>query len=71
MTEHDIESGMSVNEVIRRYPGTIAVFNELGLDACCGGAASIDEAARRDGLEPSVVLAALRNATFRGVEVPR
>jgi regulator of cell morphogenesis and NO signaling len=60
---------MSVNDVIREYPSTITVLNELGIDACCGGAASIDEAARRDGVEPGVLLAALRDAARRDVEV--
>jgi regulator of cell morphogenesis and NO signaling len=71
MTEHEIDSGMSVNDVIRRYPSTMAVFNRLGIDACCGGAASIDEAARRDGVAPSVLLAALREAAFCGAEAQR
>lgn len=71
MTEHEIDSGMSVNEVIRRHPSTIAIFTELGIDACCGGAASIDAAARRDGVEPSVLLGALRNAAFRAAAVQR
>ena len=71
MTDREIDPGMSVNDVIRRHPSTITVFNELGIDACCGGAASIDEAARRDGVESSVLLAALRDAAFRGVSVQR
>jgi regulator of cell morphogenesis and NO signaling len=71
MTVHELNPGMSVNDVIREYPSTIEVFNKLGIDACCGGAASLDEAARRDGVEPAVLLAALRDAALRGAEVER
>lgn len=71
MTRNQIDSEMTVNDVIRRYPGTITVFNEFGIDACCGGAASIDEAARRDGVEPRMLLTALRDAAVHGAGAQR
>jgi regulator of cell morphogenesis and NO signaling len=43
---------LSVNEAIRRYPATVAIFNRHGIDACCGGAAPVSEAAVRDGADP-------------------
>ncbi|HSK21162.1 MAG TPA: DUF542 domain-containing protein [Longimicrobiales bacterium] len=48
---------LTVNEAIRRYPGTVAIFNRHGIDACCGGAAPVAEAAERDGAD----LVALEN----------
>lgn len=60
--ESGIPRTMAVNEAIRRYPATIAVFNAFGIDACCGGAASIEEAARRDAADVEALLAALREA---------
>jgi iron-sulfur cluster repair protein YtfE (RIC family) len=36
-----ISAGLTVNEAIRRYPATVAVFNAFGIDACCGGAAPL------------------------------
>lgn len=51
-----------VNEVIRSHPATIAVFNRFGIDSCCGGAASIHDAAIRDGAEPGALLSALNQA---------
>lgn len=48
-----------VNEVIRTHPETVEVFNRFGIDACCGGAAPIGEAAIRDGVDPADLLAAL------------
>lgn len=62
MTEGMISPEMTVNEVIRLYPTTVAVFNAFGVDACCGGAASLEEAAERDGVDVSELLAALREA---------
>lgn len=61
-----IDAGLTVNEAIRRFPATVAVFNDFGIDACCGGAASLAEAAARDGADPEALLAALRVAA----EVP-
>ena len=52
----------TINEIIVQYPGTIAVFNHFGFDTCCGGGVSVEEAARRDGLDVDAVLAELRRA---------
>jgi regulator of cell morphogenesis and NO signaling len=54
-----IDTETTVNEVIRMYPETVAVFNELGIDACCGGDASIAEAAWRDGVDLGSLMARL------------
>ena len=54
-----IQSTAIVNETLRLYPATAAVFNRFGIDACCGGAASIEEAATRDGAKPRELLDAL------------
>lgn len=48
-----------VNAVIREHPATVEVFNRYGIDACCGGAAPIREAAIRDGADPEALLAAI------------
>ncbi|HEU4453320.1 MAG TPA: DUF542 domain-containing protein [Longimicrobium sp.] len=60
--QEPIHGGLTVNETIRRFPATVAVFNEMGIDACCGGAAPIAEAAERDGADPDALLDALRAA---------
>jgi iron-sulfur cluster repair protein YtfE (RIC family) len=63
MTELDtIPAEMTVNEAIRRFPATVAVFNAFGIDACCGGAAPLAEAAVRDGADPNALLEAVREA---------
>lgn len=57
-----IERTWTVNDTIARHPATVTVFNAFGIDACCGGAAGIEEAAIRDGVAPDALLEALRRA---------
>lgn len=56
---------LSVNEVIRLYPSTVEVFNRHGIDACCGGAASVHDAALRDGADAQLLVAELQQAIAR------
>lgn len=57
-----IQPASIVNETLRRYPATTGVFNRFGIDACCGGAVSITDAAVRDGANPELLLDALNDA---------
>ena len=54
-----ITCDLRINEVIRLFPSTVAVFNRLGLDSCCGGNKTIAEAAFAHGLAVQEVLEAL------------
>jgi regulator of cell morphogenesis and NO signaling len=47
---------MTVNEAIRRFPAMVAVFTNYGIDACCGGALPIGEAAQRHGVPLDALL---------------
>ena len=49
----------TVNDLIRAVPATVDAFNRFGIDACCGGAVPIAEAADRDGADVNALLAAL------------
>lgn len=53
---------LTVNEAIRRYPATLAIFNRYGMDTCCGGARQIAEAASAAGVDRGVLRAALVSA---------
>ncbi len=57
-----ITKDMIINDVIKRYPETIAVFNRFNVDACCGGGASIEATAKADGVEVEALLVALNEA---------
>ncbi len=54
------DGAWSVNQTIATFPQTVAVFNQFGIDACCGGAASVVDAAARDAADPEQMLVALR-----------
>ena len=58
-TSPGVNKAATVNEVIAALPAAVAVFNAFGVDACCGGDASLSEAARRDGAGVDALLAAL------------
>jgi len=55
-----LDLSLTINDIVARYPGTIATFNRFGMDTCCGGAVTVEEAARRDGIDAAEVIAALR-----------
>lgn len=54
---------MTVNETIRLFPATVEIFNRYGIDACCGGAALVIDAAVRHGADPAALQADLVRAT--------
>ena len=57
-----ITKDLIVNDCIRLYPKTIGVFTRFHIDSCCGGAVSIESAARRDGATLEDLIAALNAA---------
>ncbi len=58
----ELPADLTVNEVIRLWPATVGVFNDYGIDACCGGAVTVRVAALRDGADPATLEAALLDA---------
>ena len=60
-----ISGDMVINEVIKKYPATIKVFNDYRVDSCCGGGAPIEVTARRDGVDVDGLVHAL-NAAAEG-----
>lgn len=53
---------MKVDEAIRLYPATLAVFHEFGIEACCGAGKPIGVAAERHGVDAARLLQALNGA---------
>lgn len=64
-TTTQIDKGSTVNEIVAQYPDSITVFNQFGIDSCCGGAVPLAEAALRDGADVDELLAALQEVIDR------
>lgn len=57
-----INKYMVVNDCIKIYPRTIGIFTQFHIDSCCGGAVSIEAAAKRDGAPLEELMNALNEA---------
>jgi len=57
-----ITRDMVINDVIRKHPATIKVFNEYKVDSCCGGGAPIESTAKGDGVDVDALVKALNVA---------
>jgi len=57
-----IPPSMTVSRAIRLFPVTVAVFTSFGIDAGGRAEASIEEVARRDGVDPIALVGALNRA---------
>lgn len=62
---HDI-----VGNVVARYPNLSRVFEEAGIDYCCGGTKTLEEACRTKGLDPRTFVAMLEEAVASVGEGP-
>jgi iron-sulfur cluster repair protein YtfE (RIC family) len=58
----ELDCTLTVRHVIERYPATRAVFDRFGVDACCGGGASVEQAARLHDVDGVALCTALRTA---------
>ncbi|MEK6530879.1 MAG: DUF542 domain-containing protein [Deltaproteobacteria bacterium] len=58
----EITKDLVVNDCIRLFPKTIGVFTNFKIDSCCGGAVSIEDAAKRDGAPLEDLMKAIREA---------
>ncbi len=65
MEEIKISKHMTVNDAIKNYPSTIAVFSRFNIDSCCGGASSIEEAAKRDGADADELMQVLEETVAK------
>lgn len=53
---------MTVRDLVGRYPQTRAVFEEYGIDYCCGGDKCLADAAREHGIELPTLVDAVKTA---------
>lgn len=56
----------TVGEVVARRPALSHAFEAAGVDYCCGGKRSLEEACREKGLDPSAFVAHLEEAAAAG-----
>jgi regulator of cell morphogenesis and NO signaling len=57
-----ITGDLVINDVIRKFPATIKVFNDFRVDSCCGGGSPIEVTASRDHVDVATLLSALNAA---------
>lgn len=57
-----ITKEMIVNDIIKKYPKTLAVFGKFKIDSCCGGRTSIEIAGKRDGADVDAMVKELNRA---------
>ena len=56
ITDRKVKPALRINQVIACYPATVGTFGEWGMDGCCGGSHTLEEASARHGLDLDVVL---------------
>jgi iron-sulfur cluster repair protein YtfE (RIC family) len=61
-----ITPDMTLNEVIRKYPSTMGVFNRFNVDSCCGGARTIRAMAAEDKVDIETFINSLKEAAGKG-----
>ncbi|MEO8043345.1 MAG: iron-sulfur cluster repair di-iron protein [Spartobacteria bacterium] len=59
----------AVGEIVRAFPARSRIFENLGIDYCCGGKKSLAEACEAKGLDPSTVAAMFSALDNAGKEV--
>ena len=57
-----VTADCTVNAAIAKTSGALAVLNRFGIDTCCGGRASIADAAIEARIDPIDLLAALNRS---------
>lgn len=61
-----ISAEMTVSDLVVERPGRLRVFEELGIDYCCGGGVPLSEACAGAGLDPGEVLVELERREAEG-----
>jgi iron-sulfur cluster repair protein YtfE (RIC family) len=62
MDETRINKHMTINEIMKRYPKTMAVFTRFNVDSCCGGTNTLEKGAEDGGADLQALLSALEEA---------
>lgn len=65
-----IDTGTRLGDLVTEHPGLARELERRGLDYCCHGRRTLDDAAREAGLDPVVLAEELASATVEGEEAP-
>ena len=60
----------TVGAVVARRPALSHVFEQVGLDYCCGGKKTLEEACREKGIDPEELVDRLEAALLLGDDPP-
>ena len=58
----ELRPGMTVNDLLREESRAAAVLNRLGIDTCCGGMLTLEEASRAAGTTAAAVIEQVHHA---------
>lgn len=58
----NLDLKQTVGSTIESYPTSLEVFEKFGIDYCCGGKKSLEEACLERGIEPEKLLSAIDKA---------
>lgn len=58
----NLDTTQTIGEIVRQYPATVPVFEALGIDYCCGGRKSLEEACAKGNVSLNLVLSDLASA---------
>lgn len=60
MPEQQLQVAVAtVDQLMARYPDTMAVFNAFGVDTCCGAHRNVHDASVEDKVDEGALVAAL------------
>ncbi len=59
-----LDCSLTVNAVLAHFPSTFRVFNRFGVDTCCSGVLTVEDAALANGIDAAALCGALREALF-------
>ena len=60
----ELDCSLTVNAVLAHFPSTWRVFNRFGVDTCCSGVLTVEDAATANGVDRAALCGALHEALF-------
>jgi regulator of cell morphogenesis and NO signaling len=63
---NDVNLSSAVGQLVAETPGAARVFEQFGIDYCCGGKERLEQACVRRGIDAKAVVAALQAARSEG-----